>query len=728
MPAESAIDGENPVFNSVRIHTKLAMALVVPLVALVGLSALVVVVSRNDASRARSDAEAVRAQVRAVAMVTGPSGLLNALQAERNGESMALLGIPRETMAQMMTAGDGSAGTGPALFRKPTDAAVADFRRSLAQQSPSVQQIYAPALAQLDKMGSVRADVDLYAGERGLANTYSTVVHKRYTDIIEAFFDAAVQVGSSVDDRTLRSALDILDLMARQKEQGTEVFRLQLLNMGTPSRSGTAEVAAEAAKVEQINAQVFRLAASTERYKAIIDTQYADANWLRFNKIISDMGQGNSPDLTELFGSAGSDAYASSVRLHDQLGAQLDRDSEQILATADGAAADADARSRSVLLGAVIVLAAAAAVALVASRSISRPLHRLADEAEEMGKRRLPEAVHSILETRPGEDIVMPELDDVPRHGGTEIAEVADALNSVQTSAAALAVEQAALRRNIAESFVNLGRRSQNLLSRQLDSISEMEQNETDPDMLERLFALDHLATRMRRNAESLLLLGGLEPQRQWGAPIPIADAVRAALGEVEDYTRVDIEHLDEGMVNGTAVTDVTHMLAELLENALVFSPDDTRVEIIGRGTGNSYTLTVVDHGPGMTPDELARSQHRISGDESYTLAPSRHLGHYVVGVQARRLGVVVTLKPAPDGGLCALLKLDAVLSAPALPPAAAPAAAGPAGAAPATWSQFADATAEPLPPTGRAGDAVTMTVSTHEATNATNRTTEVES
>jgi signal transduction histidine kinase len=708
------------VFNSVRIHTKLAMALVVPLAALVSLSALVVVVSRNDASRARSDAETVRAQVRAVAMVTGPSGLLNGLQAERNGEAMSLLGIPRETMVEMMKAGDATAGNGPAVFRKPTDAAVADFRRSLAEQSPAIQQIYAPALAQLDQLGTVRADVDLYSGERSLANTYSSVVYERYTDIIEEFFDAAVRVGSSVDDRTLRTALDILDLMSRQKEQGTEVFRLELLYMGAPSRAGKAEVAAEAAKVDQINAQVQRLAASSERYKEIMDRQYADANWIQFNRIISNMGKGETIDLTQLFGSAGTDAYASSVSLHDELGAQLDQDSERLLADADEAAAAADARSRLVLVGAVLVLAAAAAVALVASRSISRPLHRLAREADEMGRRRLPEAVHSILETRPGEDLVVPQLDDVPRTGGTEIAEVAEALNSVQASAAALAVEQAALRRNIAESFVNLGRRSQNLLSRQLDSISEMEQNETDPDMLERLFSLDHMATRMRRNAESLLLLGGLEPQRQWGAPIPIVDAVRAALGEVEDYTRVDIEHLDEAMVSGTAVTDVTHMLAELLENALVFSPDDTRVEIIGRGTGNSYTITVVDHGPGMSPEELARSQGRISGDESYTLAPSRHLGHYVVGVQARRLGVLVTLRPGADGGLTAVLQLDAVLSAPAL--AAAP---GSGGDAPATWSQFTD-TAAALPPA--AGDAVpTAAMPTGEGTNATNRT-EVES
>ena len=231
--------------------------------------------------------------------------------------------------------------------------------------------------------------------------------------------------------------------------------------------------------------------------------------------------------------------------------------------------------------GAVLLLAVG--VTLLASRSITKPLARLVGDAEDMASTRLPNTVQDILDAPLGDDVAMPDLAEVDRSGGYEIAEVATALNTVQASAAELAVEQAVLRRNIADSFVNLGRRNQNLLNRQLESITEMERQESDPDELQKLFTLDHLATRMRRNAESLLLLAGLEPHRQWSAPVAIVDVLRGALGEVEDYDRVVIEELDAATISGTAAADLTHLVAELLENALNFSPPGRDVEIIGR-------------------------------------------------------------------------------------------------------------------------------------------------
>ena len=144
------------------------------------------------------------------------------------------------------------------------------------------------------------------------------------------------------------------------------------------------------------------------------------------------------------------------------------------------------------------------------------------------------------------------------------------ALNKVQDSAVSLAVEQATLRRNIADAYVNLGRRNQNLLSRQLEFITQLENDESDPETLEHLFRLDHLATRMRRNAESLLVLAGLAPPRTWSAPVAMGDVVRGALGEVEGYRRVRLRHVDDARVDGTAAADVSHVIAELVENALV--------------------------------------------------------------------------------------------------------------------------------------------------------------
>jgi signal transduction histidine kinase len=245
---------------------------------------------------------------------------------------------------------------------------------------------------------------------------------------------------------------------------------------------------------------------------------------------------------------------------------------------------------------------------------------------------------------------------------GGEVREVAEALNQVQNSALGLAVEQATLRRNVADAYVNLGRRNQNLLSRQLEFITNLENDESDPETLEHLFKLDHLATRMRRNAESLLVLAGHAPPRTWGAPVPIGDVVRGALGEVEGYQRVRLRHLDDAEVDGAAAADVSHVIAELSENALAFSPPDADVEIYGRLDDHGYVLTIVDSGIGMPADELDRANELISSPDALTFAPSRFLGHYVVAQLARRHGLGVHLAASPAGGLTAMVGLPPVL------------------------------------------------------------------
>ena len=246
------------------------------------------------------------------------------------------------------------------------------------------------------------------------------------------------------------------------------------------------------------------------------------------------------------------------------------------------------------------------------------------------------------------------------------------------------------LRRNISDSYINLGRRNQNLLSRQLDFITELERNETDPDSLEGLFRLDHLATRMRRNAESLLVLAGIEPPRQWSAPVRLADVVRAALGEVEDYQRCVVRHLEPASVTGAVAADLAHVLAELIENALSFSPPDHSVEVKGRLTTSGYTVAITDNGLGMAAEDVERANRRLAGKESFTVAPSRYLGHYVAGHLASRLDIVVELQDSPAGGITARVdvpmglladdELDRTLAkAPTPEPVPEPVLAGPA-------------------------------------------------
>ncbi|HEY0501284.1 MAG TPA: nitrate- and nitrite sensing domain-containing protein [Kutzneria sp.] len=312
----------------------------------------------------------------------------------------------------------------------------------------------------------------------------------------------------------------------------------------------------------------------------------------------------------------------------------------------------------AVFLG-LALLAVAAEVLLVISsiRSIVRPLAALATEADDVASRRLPAAIAAWHQ--PGEiEPEAPQPVRTPAKAGAEIASVAQALDRVQTTAFELASEQALVRRNTTESLANLGRRNQNLVRRQLNFISDFEQEELDPSALANLFELDHLATRMRRNAESLLVLVGETSPRRWAEPLSLSDVIRAGLSEVEDYRRVVLRRVDEAMITGAVVSELAHMLAELIENGLAFSPPDLEVEIYGRRLGNGYMLAVVDHGVGMAKEQLAKANARLRGEEDFIVAPTRFLGHYVVGRLAQRLGIEVELTVSPVSGVVARLLL----------------------------------------------------------------------
>ena len=232
------------------------------------------------------------------------------------------------------------------------------------------------------------------------------------------------------------------------------------------------------------------------------------------------------------------------------------------------------------------------------------------------------------------------------------------ALDRVQHTALDLAVGQAVLKHQISEGLVDLARRTQRLVGLQLDEIAELEATETDPAMLERLFKLDHLATRIRRSSESLIVLAGVETTRTWRQPVPVSQVVRSALGEVEDYQRVEFGPIDTVDVRGSAVADLGHLLAELVENGLNFSPPHSNVGIFGRLDASCYKIGIVDAGIGMSSEELALANDRLAGVEQPGVAPSRYLGHFVSARLAQRIGASVRLDRAPTGGVHAEISL----------------------------------------------------------------------
>ena len=282
---------------------------------------------------------------------------------------------------------------------------------------------------------------------------------------------------------------------------------------------------------------------------------------------------------------------------------------------------------------AALALLAAGAVTWLAALSITRPLRSLTRQARDMAQRRLPQAVRSVHEMPLGEDVSVPDLEPVEVRTHDEVAEVADVLNAVQTAALDLAVEQAVLRRNAADAYVNLARRYQDLLTRQLDAITELESGETRPGILADLYVLDHQSTRMRRNAESLLVLAGADAHRRSEHPAAMADVVRAALGEVADYERVAVKGVQYAVVDGAVVADLAHLLAELIDNALRFSPHDQEVEVRGHANGDEYQ--VGDHRPG--PGHAARRDQQGQPPPGQRRVPHRRSVHLPRPVRDRR-------------------------------------------------------------------------------------------
>ncbi|MEU6406465.1 nitrate- and nitrite sensing domain-containing protein [Streptomyces sp. NPDC046985] len=294
-------------------------------------------------------------------------------------------------------------------------------------------------------------------------------------------------------------------------------------------------------------------------------------------------------------------------------------------------------------------------------RALIRDLRQLRLEAHEASGVRLPGVMRRLSA---GEKVDVET--EVPRleYDKNEIGEVGQALNTLQRAAVEAAVKQAELRAGVSEVFVNLARRSQVLLHKQLTLLDAMERRTEDTEELADLFRLDHLTTRMRRHAEGLVILSGAAPSRQWRRPVRLMDVVRAAVAEVEDYERVEVRRLPGVALTGPAVADLTHLIAELLENATVFSPPHTAVQVVGERVANGFTLEIHDRGLGMAAETLLDANLRLAETPEFELSDTDRLGLFVISRLAQRQNVRVSLQPSPYGGTTAVVFLpDALLT-----------------------------------------------------------------
>jgi hypothetical protein len=641
--------------RNMQIRSKLIAVLVIPLVALTVLAALGI-----GANVARGvQADRVNDQT---AFAVSLSTLVHELQRERD-------------LSAGWVGGGRDAGYGGVVTQLvAVNGALQTFRRDVQEldnDGSAFRQRVDAAVAELNQLDQQRDQIE---------NNPGTTVQRTldyYSRVIGNLLAVNLEIASQTDDRELIQNVGTFVSLARLKE-ATSLERGRLYAVASAGRFDTGDFRALAPIV-----------GAQEAWKTQFEATATPEQQAFFQRTLQSPDIDRVDELRDkvLGGDPSKPVQLDATQWFTYMTAKLDllRTIERRLAD-DVSAASRDAQStarRQALLYTILltlVLWITVGLSLWLIRSIVGPLRTLTRSANEVADERLPGLVDRLQHTKDPRDLdVVPE--PVPVKSNDEIGQVSAAFNSVHRVAIQVATEQAALRKSIGDMFLNLARRSQSLIDRQLELIDDLERTEADPDALDNLFKLDHLATRMRRNAEDLIVLSGAEPARRWSQPVALVDVVRAALAEVEDYNRVELLPIDDIGVAGQSVSDVVHLLAELIENATSFSPPGTKVQVAGQQVSNGYVLEIEDRGLGMSDDELVEANERLANPPMVDFALSRMLGLYVVARLAQRYNIKVQLRHSWYGGITALVLLPPTVAVRAPMPEAieAPARRGPA-------------------------------------------------
>jgi signal transduction histidine kinase len=587
------------------------------------------------------------------------TGLIQALQTER------------EDTIRYITMGPAGGGRGaPRGESGPELAVLAQDDRATGVLAARVRNLAGhigssyPAVAQQEAQGAITAIAGIPALRNAATTTRipSLAVIQQYGGTIDQLLALEDEIATGGNDAALADTVRVVGLVSGMKE---EVSREQaiLTSALTPDLVGANQFqpgqlsALNAAQAEQqADVAQFNLAATISQrrlYDTTLSSAQADRAQAQIQQAITLALDGSSSAENPAFTNAasGSAYLVSSLHAVEQgfmssiIGQSASQRGKAIrLALLDSAAV-------------MLVLALALFFTIAVGRSMTRPLRRLRAGALEVAGTRLPETVRKMSEGA-GADAPL-EVEPIDVDSCDEIGEVARAFDQVHREAVRLAANEAALRGNVNAMFVNLSRRSQSLVERQIRLIDDLEQGEQDSERLANLFQMDHLATRMRRNSENLLVLAGHELSRQRTEPVPLVDVLRAAVSEIEHYERV-VPNIQPGVsVRGQAVTDVVHLLSELAENATTFSPADTPVDVSGHllNSGGAL-LDITDQGVGMDAEEMAHANWRLDSPPVVDVAVSRRMGLFVVAQLAARHGIRVRLRPSSLGGLTALVWL----------------------------------------------------------------------
>ncbi|GAB1643638.1 nitrate- and nitrite sensing domain-containing protein [Krasilnikovia sp. MM14-A1259] len=607
-------------FGSLRMRGKLALLILVPLLGVVGLSVPIIADRINVAGDAQQTADVV-------ALATDVGTAVQELQEERLlsvGYFFGLVPLP-ELSVQTAKAKD----------------RVQQLHRLGRTLSPGLRR----AIANLSKLDNTRLNVRNRAIQ-------PDVIVSEYTTVIQAVFQQlALTQKADLTTATGRQVF-ALDQALRTDELISQIAGYLTAAVITQQQPALGKFAVAFVQLQQVFAgsQPYFTPA---QYKLYIGAREAFVT--RLGPVFFQYG---TTDPLTAAKSLNIKSLFPSLRSIAVVGGFLEkRIAADVTTAVTSTRQDAIRTAYSVGGGSLIMLVLVVGLSILMARAVARPLSHLTASAERVAR----EAEAELLRVADDDTdhVRSIHLDEVDVAGRDEIGDLARAFDRVQTTAARLVERQAVGRRNVAQMFGHVGRRTQNLVGRQLALIDSLERREADSERLRELYRLDHLSSRLRRNASSLVVLSGGAGADEHMAPLALSDVVRLALGEIEDYTRVDLEVPEEIVVVPSLVADLTLMLAELMENSTSFSPPHTRVTATATELRGGARLAIIDHGLGLSPERMTEENARLTRRERLDLAPTEVLGLFVVGRLARRHGIEVTLTETPNGGVTAWLDLQ---------------------------------------------------------------------
>jgi len=641
-----------------RVRSRLLLLITVPVLVALAFGGIAVVSSLRTAQSYQ--------QVQRLAVLAGDAtNLAQALQNEREDTvTFIVMGSQGGRVSAMSASSGQRASATPELNLlkadyKATDRLAAEVR-SLAA---SIGSSY-PALAQTQAQGAVTAIGDLAALRQAAADSRLPVltVINDYGATVTQLLSLENEVAAGSKDASLAGNVLAASLVSNMKEEASQQQAI-VISALHPNLQGATALSTESLAV--LNQQAAEQAANLSSFNLIATPSLRQLYNSELSSHLTALAQQQLQQASSLLDSGTTSqsdstlsvAQGNAAYVISSLGKVEQRLMSSIIAQSGSLRNGATASAVIEGVGVLLLLVLALGLIAVVSQSMVGPLRRLRAGALEVAGVRLPETVRLMAETD-GEGVSL-DVKPIDVHSADEIGEVARAFDQVHREALRLAANEAALRGNVNAMFVNLSRRSQSLVERQIRLISHLEQGEQDSKRLANLFQMDHLATLMRRNSENLLVLAGQDLSRRWNRPVGLVDVLRAALSEIEHYERVTVNAPPRVSVRAQAVSDVVHLAAELVENATSFSAAESPVTITARLlSSGGLLLEITDQGVGMAEDEMAHANWRLDNPPTVDVAVSRRMGLFVVARLAARHGIRVRLRPAETGGLVALIWL----------------------------------------------------------------------